>query len=299
MYGAVHALDDVSISVPYGSVFGLLGPNGAGKTTLVRILTTLLQQNSGNASVAGHDTRTSANEVRANIGLTGQNAATDEHLTGRENLNLVGKLYHVGTAARLARTGELLEKFDLTEFADRPTKTYSGGQRRRLDLAMSLFNNPKVLFLDEPTTGLDPQSRNALWRIIKELVADGTTVLLTTQYLEEADHLCDTIVVIDHGKIIAEGSPRELKSKIGGDVLEIHLNEISATARAAEMLAHIGHETPHTDLELGMISIPTARGANGLVEAVRVLDTARITIADIALRRPTLDDVFLTLTGHA
>ncbi len=297
-YGSVHALSGVSITVPYGKVFGLLGPNGAGKTTLVRILTTLLRHDDGNATVAGHNIASNPNAVRATIGLTGQFAATDEHLTGRENLHLVGKLYHLKKDAIKHRAAQLLEKFSLTDAADRPSKTYSGGMRRRLDLAMSLFNHPKVLFLDEPTTGLDPQSRITLWQIIKELVAEGTTVLLTTQYLEEADHLADRIMVIDHGKIIAEGTPRELKSKVGGDVLEIHVERVDHAHRALDLVRHLAKEAPHIQEALGMISIPTAEGANAIVEAVRLLDAAHIKIADIALRRPTLDDVFLTLTGH-
>ncbi len=297
-YGSVHALSGVSLTIPYGTVLGLLGPNGAGKTTFVRALTTLLKPDSGRAIIAGYDIATDGDMVRSVIGLTGQFAAIDEYLTGRENIELVGKLYHWPRAAIKTRAIELLEKFDLTDAADRSSKTYSGGMRRRLDLAMSLFNNPKVLFLDEPTTGLDPQSRIALWQIIKELVAQGTTVLLTTQYLEEADHLADNIVVINHGRIIAAGTPEELKKEIGGDVLEVHVQQISDTARVAALLAPLAHEAPHVQHELGMISIPAVSGAGILVEAVRLLDAAHISIADIALRRPTLDDVFLALTAH-
>ncbi len=297
-FGTVAALKGVSIRVPYGKVFGLLGPNGAGKTTLVRILTTLLNHDGGTVTVGGFDVRHEANSVRGAVGLTGQYAATDEYLTGRENLELVGRLYHLDKETIRKRTDELLEKFGLTDAADRPAKTYSGGMRRRLDLAMSLFNRPKILFLDEPTTGLDPQSRIALWQIIKELVADGTTVLLTTQYLEEADHLADRIVVINHGQIIAEGTSRELKSKIGGDVLEVHASTPTDVDRIVALLRHLAKEAPHVQPELGMVSIPTVQGPSSLVEAVRLLDKEKIGIADIMLRRPTLDDVFLSLTGH-
>ncbi|MDP3994195.1 MAG: ATP-binding cassette domain-containing protein [bacterium] len=297
-YGSIEALKGVSIKVPFGKVFGLLGPNGAGKTTLVRILTTLLTQDSGSAAVAGYDVRRQADEVRSVVGLTGQYTAIDDYLTGRENLELVGRLYHLKKDAVKARARELLDKFGLIEAADRPAKTYSGGMRRRLDLAMGLFNHPKVLFLDEPTNGLDPQSRIALWQIIKEQVAEGRTVLLTTQYLEEADNLADVIVVLNHGQVIAEGTPEELKSKIGGDVLEIHLKEISDAARVAELLRPISKDEPRIEDQLGIVSVPAAGGASSLVAAVRLMDREGIPISDIMLRRPTLDDVFLTLTGH-
>ena len=297
-YGSVEALKGVSIKVPYGKVFGLLGPNGAGKTTLIRILTTLLKQDSGSAGVAGYDVRRQADEVRSVVGLTGQYTAIDDYLTGRENLELVGRLYHLKKDAVKARARELLEKFGLTDAADRPSKTYSGGMRRRLDLAMSLFNHPEVLFLDEPTQGLDPQSRIALWQIIKEQVAEGRTVLLTTQYLEEADNLADVIVVLNHGQVIAEGTPEELKSKIGGDVLEIHLKEIADTARVAELLRPISKGEPRIEDQLGIVSVPAVGGASSLIAAVRLMDRGGIPISDIMLRRPTLDDVFLTLTGH-
>lgn len=296
-FGAVRALDGVSLDIPYGTVFGLLGPNGAGKTTFVRALATLLKPDSGTATIADHDILHDGDKVRASIGLTGQYAAIDEYLTGRENLELVGKLYHWRRAEIKMRAAELLEKFSLTDAADRPSKTYSGGMRRRLDLAMSLFNRPRVLFLDEPTTGLDPQSRIALWHIIKELVADGTTVLLTTQYLEEADHLCDQIIVIDHGRVIASGTPAQLKKEIGGDVLEVHVTKISEAPHVGALLAPLGTDAPHIEYELGMISLSVPHGPHILIEAVRLLDGAHIDIADIALRRPTLDDVFLALTG--
>jgi ABC-2 type transport system ATP-binding protein len=298
-FGDVKALKEVSIQMPYGKVFGLLGPNGAGKTTLVRILTTLLKADRGVASVAGYDVQRDADQVRTIVGLTGQFAAIDDYLTGRENLELVGKLYHLKKSVIKARAWELLEKFGLTDAADRSAKTYSGGMKRRLDLAMSLFNSPKVLFLDEPTTGLDPQSRIALWQIIKELVAEGTTVLLTTQYLEEADNLAETIVVINHGQVIASGTPNELKSKIGGDVLEIHFRSPADTKKAAQILSHLAKDPTSIEIEpeLGKLNIPTLQGSTAVVEAVRALDKEQISIADIMLRRPTLDDVFLTLTG--
>ncbi len=295
-FGKIQALKDISVTVPSGKVLALLGPNGAGKTTLVRILTTLMRADSGVASVAGFDAHTQGQQLRAVIGLTGQFAAIDEYLTGRENLELVGKLYHIPMEQARARAIELLSQFDLVDAADRIAKTYSGGMRRRLDLAASLVNKPKVLFLDEPTTGLDPQSRITLWGIIKQLVADGTTVLLTTQYLEEADHLADNIVVINHGQIIAQGTARELKAKIGGDVLEIHVLKPTEAVQVAELLKTITDETAHIEAEVGVVTIPTKRGADSLIEAVRLLDKYHIAIADIALRRPTLDDVFLKLT---
>ena len=297
-FGSIKALKGVSVKVPYGKVFGLLGPNGAGKTTLIRILTTLLRQDGGSATVAGYDIHEQADEVRSVIGLTGQYSAIDDYLTGRENLELVGRLYHREKKEIKRRAQELLDKFGLTDAADRQTKTYSGGMRRRLDLAMSLFNRPRVLFLDEPTQGLDPQSRIALWQIITEQVAEGTTVLLTTQYLEEADKLADMIVVMNHGEIIAEGTPQELKSKIGGDVLEIHLNKGADVLRVADILRDLAKENPHVEEELGIVSVPASHGASTLLEAVRLIDKESIVISDIMLRRPTLDDVFLTLTGH-
>ena len=296
-FGKVEALKEVSINVPYGKIVGLLGPNGAGKTTLVRILTTLLKPDAGRARVASYDVERQEDEVRSVVGLTGQFTAIDEYLTGRENLELVGKLYHLPREVIQTRTEELLAKFDLSEAARRQARTYSGGMKRRLDVAMGLFNRPKVLFLDEPTTGLDPQSRNTTWRIIKELVSEGTTVLLTTQYMEEADQLADRIVVLDHGRVIAEGTPRELKAQIGGDVLEVHAKSAADAERIAGLLRGLSHEAPHLDRELGAVSLPTQKGAAAVTEAVRLLDREGVAIADIALRRPTLDEVFLTLTG--
>jgi ABC-2 type transport system ATP-binding protein len=296
-YKDVHALDGVSLDVKRGTVLGLLGPNGAGKTTLVRALTTLLDLDSGTAMVSGIDVTKNPALVRSRIGLAGQNAAVDENLTGKENLELVGKLYHLSTKIVKERTANLLERFSLTEAANRPAKTYSGGMRRRLDLAASLVGEPEILFLDEPTTGLDPKSRSELWEFIEELVKDGTTVLLTTQYLEEADYLADNIVMIDHGKVIAEGTADQLKAKISGGVLEIHLADKSKAEHAAGLLSNIGNEKPHIDTATQHLTIPTQTGAKALVDAVRILDEAKLELSDIELRKPTLDEVFLTLTG--
>jgi ABC-2 type transport system ATP-binding protein len=299
-YGAqVKALDNVSLGVKKGSVTALLGPNGAGKTTLVRILSTLLLPDDGTVTVAGFDAVKDAQELRSVIGLAGQYAAVDEILTGRENLEMVGRLYHLGKAAAKARAQELLEQFDLVEAADRTLKTYSGGMRRRLDLAASLVNCPKILFLDEPTTGLDPRSRFALWNVIRDLVADGTTVLLTTQYLEEADQLAHHIFVIDHGHIIAQGTSDDLKNQVGGNVLEVHLSKHEEALAAGKVLAQFGEEAPHVDEENGSVSLPIAGGAEILVEAIRSLDAAKIKISNVGLRRPSLDDVFMKLTGHS
>ncbi len=298
-YGTtVRALDGIDLIVEKGSIVGLLGPNGAGKTTLVRILTTLLTPDTGSARVEGYDVVTDAGIVRQLIGLAGQYAAVDENLTGRENLVLVGRLYHHSIADSEQRARELLVQFGLVEAADRTLKTYSGGMRRRLDLAASLVNKPPVLFLDEPTTGLDPGSRLALWKIIRELQAAGTTVLLTTQYLEEADHLANTIVVIDKGRIVAKGTPNELKSLVGGDVLEMHLTEPSRVNEAAQMLRSLGSGEPVIDSELGIVRLPVTQSADALQKAVRALDVAHITLEDLQLRRPTLDEAFLKLTGH-
>ncbi len=298
-FGAVKALENINLTIPYGHVLGLLGPNGAGKTTLVRVLATLLKPDSGFFKVAGYDGLKESSDLKSVIGLTGQFTAIDEYLTGRENLELIGRLYHLEKNKTKARAEELLNQFDLSFAGNRLVRTYSGGMRRRLDLAASLVNNPKVLFLDEPTTGLDPQSRIVLWGVIKKLVEAGTTVLLTTQYLEEADHLCDEIVVIDHGRIIARGTADILKSQVGGDVVEIHLNDPKEMETAKKALMGMGSDLARIDAEVGIIKLPAKRGSTDLIETVRLLDGARVEIADIMLRRPTLDDVFLSLTGHS
>lgn len=296
-FGDVQALAGIDLEVAEGTVLGLLGPNGAGKTTLVRVLTTLLQPDGGRATVAGLDVVTEAQALRSRIGLAGQYAAVDEDLTGRENLVMVGRLYRLGKTEARRRADEVLERIHLTEAASRPVKTYSGGMRRRLDLAASLVGRPQVLFLDEPTTGLDPRSRLDLWELISELVSDGTTLLLTTQYLEEADRLADSIAVIDHGKLIAEGTADELKSRIGGDVIALRVADLADTARALTAMDAIAKETPRADEGAGEVVVPVTDGANRLIEVVRAMDEADIRLADIQLRRPTLDEVFLTLTG--
>ena len=296
-FGDVKALNGIDLVVPRGSVVGLLGPNGSGKTTTVRILATLLKATSGSAKVAGFDVRKQADDVRRSIGLTGQYAAVDEFLTGRENLRMFGGLYHLDANYVKTRSDELLEKFDLTDAANRPAKTYSGGMRRRLDLAASLIAKPGILFLDEPTTGLDPRSRIGLWNVITELVAEGTTVLLTTQYLDEADQLADDIVVIDHGRVIAHGTSGQLKDQIGGDRLEIVVQDEGQAASAITALAPLVSGEATTDGT--HYSAPVAGGSPVLIEAVRALDAAGVGVADIGLRRPTLDDVFLSLTGHS
>jgi ABC-2 type transport system ATP-binding protein len=296
-YGDVHALVGVDLDVPSGTVLGLLGPNGAGKTTLVRILATLLKADAGTATVLGLDVERDGSELRQLIGLAGQYAAVDENLTGLENLTMVGRLYgHPRSWAR-ERGRELLERFDLTDAASRPVKTYSGGMRRRLDLAAALVASPPVLFLDEPTTGLDPRSRLALWEVIERRVAQGTTVLLTTQYLDEADRLADTIAVIDRGKLIAEGTSDELKDRVGGERLEVRLDDAADSESAVRALAPMSDEPPACEDGLLKLSVRQRRGA--IVEAVRRLSEAGIGVDDLAMRRPTLDDVFLTLTGHA
>jgi ABC-2 type transport system ATP-binding protein len=298
-YGTeVKALDNVSLQIHQGQVTALLGPNGAGKTTLIRILTTLLQPTSGKATVAGLDVVRDAQNLRSVIGLAGQYAAVDETLTGRENLEMFGRLYHLPKKIAQTRASELLKQFNLEDAADRTLKTYSGGMRRRLDLASSLVIRPRVLFLDEPTTGLDPRSRFALWDVIRDLVADGTTVLLTTQYLEEADQLAKYIFVIDHGKIITEGTADELKNQTGGDILELHLADHAFVAKAAELVKDLGTEEPHTNPNTGVVTVPVDGGAAVLVDAIRKLDTAGLKLKDIMLRRPSLDDVFMKLTGH-
>ena len=298
-YGAIQALDGIDLHVPAGSVLGLLGPNGAGKTTAVRILTTLLPPDSGRALVAGFDVVKEPGKVRSVIGLAGQFAAVDETLTGRENLVLVGRLYHLGKAEAARRAGEVLERFDLVAAADRRVGTYSGGMRRRLDLGASLVGRPQVLFLDEPTSGLDPRSRIGLWEIMAELVGAGTTLLLTTQYLEEADRLADAIAVIDNGRVIAHGTPDDLKAKVGGEVVEVTVTPVSRARAAVTALSALATGEAHIDPQAGRVSVPVAAGGSMVADAVRLLDAAGIGIADITLRRPTLDDVFLTLTGHA
>ena len=300
-FGSFTALDGVDFTALQGSVVGLLGPNGAGKTTAIRILTTLLRPDGGRASVAGYDVVRQPQLVRSVIGLTGQYAAVDEDLTGRENLVLVGRLGRIAKRAARERATVLLALFELSDAGDRTLRTYSGGMRRRLDLAASLMFSPAVLFLDEPTTGLDPRSRLELWNVIEELKRQGTTIVLTTQYMEEADQLADRISVIDGGRIIAEGTSDELKRKVGGDVLDLTVADRSSTAAAASILAELFHTAGHelaVDAELGTVLVPVTTGAVALVEAVRALDAAGVAVADLGLRRPSLDDVFLSLTGH-
>jgi ABC-2 type transport system ATP-binding protein len=295
-YGELEALKGVSFEVPEGQVLGLLGPNGAGKTTAVRMLTTLLKPDGGTARVLGVDVRKEPQRVRSSIGLAGQYAAVDENLTGRENLALVGKLTHLSARDIDERSTELLEQFALTHAADRIVRTYSGGMRRRLDLAASLVHRPQVLFLDEPTTGLDPQGRNELWGVIEALVQRGTTVLLTTQYLEEADYLADNIVVIDHGTVIAEGTSTQLKERLGATVIEVTMRDDDATGRAMQVLSPVGGTS--RDGKLVRVSVPGGAGASSMLEAVRLLDGEHLDPAAMVLREPTLDDVFLELTGH-
>jgi ABC-2 type transport system ATP-binding protein len=296
-YGAVEALAGVDLEVARGTVLGLLGPNGAGKTTVVRVLTTLLKPDAGTARVAGLDVVSQAAELREQIGLAGQYAAVDENLTGLENLTMVGRLYGERRAKAKARGQELLERFDLVEAAGRPAKTYSGGMRRRLDLAAALVAKPPVLFLDEPTTGLDPRSRIQLWETIEGLVAEGTTLLLTTQYLDEADRLADTIAVIDHGLVIAGGTPDELKDRVGGARLEVTLEDPRQAELAIGALASMSDDRP--SIEGTILRISVQAGGARILEAVRRLDAAKVGVADIAQRRPTLDDVFMSLTGRA
>jgi len=297
-YGEVHALRGIDLSVPSGTILGLLGPNGAGKTTAVRILTTLLRPDGGRATVAGYDVVDQGDDLRSVIGLSGQYAAVDENLTGRENLRLIGILYHMGRAQAAARADELLRTFDLVDAADRPTKTYSGGMRRRLDLAGSLVARPEVLFLDEPTTGLDPRSRLGLWDVIGRLAEDGTTILLTTQYLEEADRLADRIAVIDGGLVIAEGTADELKTRLGADVVEIRLDRASSVDRALGVLRPLATGEPRVEREAHRIVIPVGDGASVLSEVVRRIDGEGMVISELSLHRPSLDDVFLELTGR-
>jgi ABC-2 type transport system ATP-binding protein len=299
-FGDVHALRGIDLVVPRGTVLGVLGPNGAGKTTAVRILTTLLLPDKGRALVGGRDVVRQAAAVRRSIGLSGQSAAIQEELTGRENLELIGRLFHLSKPESRIRAAQLLEQFDLVDAANRPAKTYSGGMQRRLDLAASLVGRPQVLFLDEPTTGLDPRSRLGMWDIIRSLVEGGTTLLLTTQYLDEADELADEIVVIDHGLVIAAGTSEELKSRVGGDVLEFTVPDRNRLSDAVSAIAMVGEGERHADKETGVVSVGVGgRGSDALIDAVRALDAAGLQTRGLALRRPSLDDVFLALTGHA
>jgi ABC-2 type transport system ATP-binding protein len=298
-FGEVRAVDGVDLQVRPQSVFGLLGPNGAGKTTTVRILTTLLHPDGGRATVLGHDVVRDAERLRHVIGLAGQSAAVDENLTGLENLEMVGRLYHLPAAEARRRAETVLERFDLTSAADRIAKTYSGGMRRRLDLGASLVGRPQILFLDEPTTGLDPRSRLEMWDIIRELVHEGTTLMLTTQYLEEADRLADQIAVIDNGQVIAEGTADELKLRIGGEVLALRVTDRAKVGAAAGAVLGLGPGGGNVDNNTGEITLPVGSNGTGiLTEAIRRLDAEKIELADIGLRRPSLDDVFLSLTGH-
>ena len=297
-FGDVRALDGVDLDVPEGTVLGLLGPNGAGKTTAVRCLTTLLRPDSGTAVVAGIDVVKHPDAVRRSVGLSGQFAAVDEYLTGRENLQMVGQLYQMRAKAARERATELLEQFHLTDAADRPTKTYSGGMRRRLDLAAALVVRPPVMFMDEPTTGLDPRNRQQLWDVIKQLVLGGTTLLLTTQYLEEADHLAHDICVVDHGRVIARGTSDQLKARTGGERVEVVVHEREHITTAAEVLRGFGKGDTTVEEHTRKLTVPVTGGAKLLAEVIRELDGRGIEIDDIGLRRPTLDDVFLSLTGH-
>ncbi len=297
-FGATEALAGVDLDVDEATVFGLLGPNGAGKTTLVRVLATLLAPDAGRAEVFGRDVVDDPAGVRELLGLTGQFAAVDEMLTGRENLQMFGRLFDLSRADARRRAGELLERFDLADAADRPARTYSGGMRRRLDLASSLLTRPRVLFLDEPTTGLDPRSRNEIWSVVRELVREGTTLLLTTQYLEEADQLAEQIAVIDHGRVIAQGTGSELKDRVGGQILEVELVSSAERERARVALAGIGCNEPEPGERLAQLTLPAPRDGLEMIEdAAAALRKAGIAVSDLGLRRPTLDDVFLQLTG--
>jgi ABC-2 type transport system ATP-binding protein len=296
-FGSTEALRGIDLTVPAGTICGLLGPNGAGKTTVVRILATLLRPDAGEARVAGYDVVREADRVRYHIGLAGQHAAVDEKLAGRDNLRMFGRLYHLPERAVRRRADQLLEQFGLADAAERPVKTYSGGMRRRLDLAASLIIAPKVLFLDEPTTGLDPRSRNEVWGSIRTLVAGGTAVLLTTQYLDEADHLADHIAVIDAGRMIATGTPAQLKTRIGGDRLEVVVRDDAALAAATAAVGRAAGIEPWVAPAARRISAPVSGGSAALVAVVRELDRLGVVTEDIALRRPTLDEVFLRLTG--
>ncbi len=297
-FGETRALDGLDLEVPRGAILGMLGPNGAGKTTTVRVLSTLLRPDSGSARVAGFDVRTQASQVRQHIGLTGQYAALDEYLTGRANLVMIGRLGKLSVRQAKVRAAELLERFDLTAAADRGVKTYSGGMRRRLDLAASLVTRPEILFLDEPTTGLDLPSRLVTWDAVRSLAADGTTVLLTTQHLDEADNLATRIAVVDHGYVIADGTPAELKAKVGGERVRLTVAAESAVSAAADVLTRHSSEPAWADVPARTVEAPVTAAARHLPEIVRDLDAAGVLLEDLAIRHPSLDDVFLTLTGH-
>jgi ABC-2 type transport system ATP-binding protein len=298
-FGTTRALCGIDLEVSEGRVVALLGPNGAGKTTLVRILATLLRPDRGRARVAGFDVVTQPTAVRRVIGLAGQHAAIDETLTGRENLEMIGRLSRLGKTVAAQRAQEVLERTSLVDAADRALKTYSGGMRRRVDLGAGLVAHPRVLLLDEPTTGLDPVNRVELWGYLRELVREGASVLLTTQYLEEADQLASQVVVIDHGTVIASGTPGELKDRLGGDVLDVTVTDDEQIPRAVEVLTRIGEGRINVDQSARRLTVPVRSGAHGLVEAVRAIDDAGLSMSDLVLRRPSLDDVFLALTGHA
>jgi len=298
-FGDTIALDQFDLTVAAGMVHGLLGPNGAGKTTAVRILTTLLRPDSGTARVAGHDVQRAADRVRARIGLAGQHAAVDEQLSGRQNLEMFGRLHHLGTAAARRRAGELLERFGLADTGDKAAAKYSGGMRRRLDLAASLLTRPAVLFLDEPTAGLDPRGRTEVWQAVRVLVAEGTTVLLTTQYLEEADQLAERITVLDHGRVVASGTTDELKGRIGADHLDVVLHDAGRLDAAAAILASVAAGEPSLDPDRRRVSVPVRDRVAALGDAMRALHDAGLDPADVTLRRPTLDEVFLHLTERS